>query len=172
MHPAIDLRAAVLQSWQTNHRVTAFLVENLPAEVWSTPLPASPRRTIRMIAGHVHNARCMWVKMLARDSEIGVPEKVDRYRVDPPELIDALEESNHAITSFLRFALDHGGHLPAVPWLNLPPDIIHFVTYMATHEGHHRGQIVMLARQLGYRLPTAVTNGLWQWSKRAKEVSR
>jgi hypothetical protein len=26
----------------------------------------------------------------------------------------------------------------------------------------------MLARQLGHRLPAAVTNGLWQWSKRAR----
>jgi uncharacterized damage-inducible protein DinB len=37
------------------------------------------------------------------------------------------------------------------------------------HEGHHRGQIVMLARQLGCRLPAEVTAGLWQWSKRATE---
>jgi hypothetical protein len=28
----------------------------------------------------------------------------------------------------------------------------------------------MLARQLGHRLPAEVTGGLWQWSKRAREV--
>jgi hypothetical protein len=30
--------------------------------------------------------------------------------------------------------------------------------------------MVMLARQLGHRLPTEVTGGLWQWTKRAREV--
>jgi hypothetical protein len=29
---------------------------------------------------------------------------------------------------------------------------------------------VMLARQLGHRLPAEVTGGLWHWSKRSREV--
>src|SRR2546422_7416198 len=33
----------------------------------------------------------------------------------------------------------------------------HVLAYFVAHEGHHRGQIVMLARQLGYRLPVEVT---------------
>lgn len=165
-----DLQATVLGCWQVSHRVTAFLFENLPDEVWPMKVPGAPRRTVRMIGGHIHNCRCMWTNMLAKGSGIVTPEKVDRHRVSPPELLDALEESNLAITALVRFAFEHDGRLPAVPWLNLPPDIVHFVTYLATHEGHHRGQIVMLARQLGHRLPDSVTNGLWQWSKRAKEV--
>src|SRR3990172_8578654 len=32
-----------------------------------------------------------------------------------------------------------------------------------------RGQLVMLARQLGHRLPSGVIAGLWQWTKRARE---
>lgn len=168
---AVDLRAAVLRVWQTNHRVTAFLFENLPAELWPEQVPGAPRRTVRMIGGHIHNCRCSWFKTLSRGMEIDAPEKVDRHRVTPRELLDALERSHEAVAALVRFSLDRGGRLPAVPWLNFPPDIVHFVAYLSTHEGHHRGQIVMLARQLGHRLPAAVTNGLWQWSKRAKELS-
>jgi DinB family len=39
------------------------------------------------------------------------------------------------------------------------------------HEGHHRGQIVMLARQLGHRLPVEITGGLWHFAKRSTEAS-
>lgn len=51
-------------------------------------------------------------------------------------------------------------------WRNLPLDVGHVLAYFVAHEGHHRGQLVMAARQLGQRLPPAVTNGLWQWSRR------
>jgi len=55
-------------------------------------------------------------------------------------------------------------------WRNLPLDVAHVLTYFVAHEGHHRGQIVMLARQLGHRLPVEVTGGLWHFAKRAKET--
>jgi uncharacterized damage-inducible protein DinB len=42
--------------------------------------------------------------------------------------------------------------------------------YMFSHEAHHRGQILMLAHQLGYRLPVdQVAGGIWQWDKLWKE---
>jgi len=167
----MDVREAILHSWRINHRVTAFLFENLPADVWPLKVPGAPRRTVRMIAGHIHNARCMWVKTLTKGAGIDIPDLVNRHRISPSELLESLEESNQAMCALIGWALNRGGSLPAVPWLNLPNDIVHFVVYLATHEGHHRGQIVMLAREHGYRLPVEVTNGLWQWSARARETS-
>jgi uncharacterized damage-inducible protein DinB len=41
--------------------------------------------------------------------------------------------------------------------------------YMLSHEAHHRGQVCMLAHQLGFPLPIAVTSGLWNWEKLWKE---
>ena len=36
---------------------------------------------------------------------------------------------------------------------------------MLSHEAHHRGQVCMLAHQLGFPLPIEVTSGLWNWEK-------
>ena len=57
-------------------------------------------------------------------------------------------------------------------WRNLPLDVGHVLAYFVAHEAHHRGQIVMVARQLDQRLPRAVTDGLWWWATRATGAER
>jgi len=126
-----------------------------------------------MIAGHIHNARCMWIKTLGKEHGIEVPDSVDRRRVSQKQLTRALDQSSRGIVSLLTLGCDNGGTIPASSayvWRNLPLDVGHVLAYFVAHEGHHRGQIVMIARQLGYRLPAVVTAGLWQWSQRAKEA--
>ena len=162
----------MLNAWLTNHRVTVFLVERLPSEVWSAAVPGMPRRTVQMIAGHIHNARCMWIKTLGQEHGIRVPSAVDRHKVSPQRLIKGLGQSSRGIMSLLKLGFENGGTIPtsgSYIWRNLPLDVGHFLTYFVAHEGHHRGQIVMIARQVGCRLPVEVTGGLWQFSKRSKE---
>jgi uncharacterized damage-inducible protein DinB len=125
-----------------------------------------------MIAGHLHNVRCMWLKTLGQEHGIAIPASVDRRKVARDKLLSALERSSKGIEALLARAVDAGGHLPptkAYVWRNLPLDVHHVLTYFVAHEGHHRGQIVMVARQLGHRLPREVTEGLWQWTRRSAE---
>src|SRR5687768_11482732 len=123
MHPALDQRDLLLAAWRTNNRVTTFLVEHLPPELWEAKVPGAPRRTVQMIAGHIHNARCMWIKTLGKEFGIAVPRAVDRHKVGPKELIPALGRSSRGITSLLTLGFDRGGTIPAsssYTWRNLP----------------------------------------------------
>lgn len=168
-----DLRNTILDTWRTSNRVTVYLVENLPADLWGSAIPGAPRRTVRMIAGHLHNTRCMWIKTLGQELGVAAPRSVDRRRVECRELVAALERSSRGILSLLVLGCKHGGTLPTAStyiWRNLPLDVGHVLAYFVAHEAHHRGQIVMAARASGHRLPPAVTEGLWQWTKRAKEA--
>ncbi len=173
MQSATDQREMLLDAWRTNNRVSEFLVEQLPSELWEAKVPGAPRRTVRMIAGHIHNSRCTWIKILGSEYGIVAPQPVDRHKVGPKELLSALRQSSRGIIKMLKLGLDRGGVIPvssSYTWRNLPLDVPHVLTYFVAHEGHHRGQIVILARQLGHRLPIEVTGGLWHWSKRAKEA--
>ena len=170
---AADLGAPLLASWRTNSRVTAYLVEQLPAALWDAAVPGAPRRTVRMIAGHLHNSRCMWVKTLGREHGVTVPPAVDRHKVTRQALLSALKRSSRGIEALLELGLAAGGDVPpskGYVWRNLPLDVPHVLTYFVAHEGHHRGQIVMLARQLGHRWPPEVAGGLWQFTTRAREA--
>jgi uncharacterized damage-inducible protein DinB len=168
-----DLRDTLFDTWRTCNRVTVYLMENLPSALWTTAVPGAPRRTIRMIAGHLHNARCMWIRTLGRELGVPVPRGVDRRRVGRAELVQALGRSSRGILRLLTLGCEHGGRIPRAStyiWRNLPLDVGHVLAYFVAHEAHHRGQIVLVARAQGHRLPPAVTAGLWQWTKRAAEA--
>ena len=96
-----DLRDTILDAWRTNNRLTVFLVEHLPPRLWAAAVPGAPRRTIRMIAGHVHNARCRWIKTLGEEFGIPVPRSVDRRRVGRRELVQALQRSSRGMLRLL-----------------------------------------------------------------------
>lgn len=160
-----DLRASLLAAWRTNNNVTIHLVQGLPTALWDVTVPGS-HRTIRAVAAHLHNARCMWIKTLGREHGIGTPARVDHHRVGRHELVAALKRSSKGMEALLALGLGSGGQVPpskGYVWRNLSLDVGHVLTYFVAHEGHHRGQIIMVARQSGHRLPRAVTDGLWQW---------
>jgi uncharacterized damage-inducible protein DinB len=174
MHRLTDDQDPVLAAWSTTSCVTAFLVERIPALVWRSRIPGIPTRTVRSIAAHIHNSRCGWIKTLGREHGIVLPRPVDQRTVTPRQLVAALKRSSRGITALLKLGESHGGRVPpskAYVWRNLALDVEHVLTYFVAHEAHHRGQIVMAARQLGYRLPPEVTAGLWQWRTRRRAAN-
>ncbi len=159
----------LLGAWNTNRRITSLLIESIPGPLWRATIPGIPTRTVRSVAAHLHNSRRNWVKTLGAEHGILVPERVDPRTVTPRQLVSALNRSSRGIAALLQLGKSHGGQVPASKayvWRNLALDVDHVLTYFVAHEAHHRGQIVMVARQLGYRLPQSVTAALWQWRSR------
>lgn len=162
-----DLGSSVLAAWRTNARVTTHLIEHLPSEIWDERLPGASTRTVRMLAAHLHNSRAQWTRTLGQEHGIETPDLVDPRRVTRRQLMAALRRSSKGIESILRLGIDAGGRVPPsrrYVWRNLPLDVGHVLSYFVAHEGHHRGQLLLVARQLGHRVPARVANDLWQWA--------
>jgi len=166
MSRGADLGATILAAWRTNNRVTMDLVQRLPPSLWDAAAPDTSRRTVRMIAAHIHNARCRWVKTLGREHGIRAPVRVDERRVTRRQLVAALKRSANGIEAILKLGLESGGTVPpskGYVWRNLALDVAHVLTYFVAHEGHHRGQILIVARQMGRPVSRQDAGRLWWW---------
>ena len=169
---AAGLGSSVVDAWNTVNRATVFLVEGVPEEIWGLPAPNLPRRTIRSIAAHLHNSRRRWIRTLGEEHGIRQPERVDERRVTRRALAAALGRSGAGMERLFELGSKRGGALPVTKlytWRNLPLDLGHVLAYFSAHEGHHRGQIIMLARQMGSPLPDAVVGGVWQFARFQRE---
>jgi uncharacterized damage-inducible protein DinB len=167
--PELKAHRNLIAAWRTTNRATIYLVERLPAEIWSSSVPGISRLTVRMIAAHLHNSRCGWIKALGTRHGVVAPKLVDIRRVQQRELVRALSRSSDGIIKLIELGVARGGTVPRAIWQNFPTDLEHFLSYFVAHEAHHRGQLCMVARQLGHRLPKEVAAGVWQWTKRARE---
>ena len=162
----VDLGAALLKAFATNERINQFLLDALDDSIWGALPPGAAMkqaRTIAAIVAHVHNVRHMWLVVSAKAKK--APDKLDRNAVTKAQAKAGLAASATAMGDLLRASLERGGHVK-----DFKPDVVGFLAYAISHEAHHRGQICMLAKQLGKPLPQEIHFGMWEWKKRAEEA--
>jgi uncharacterized damage-inducible protein DinB len=155
---ASQLPAGLLNAFHTNNRINLYLIDNLPEPVWTEKPPESKGRTAAAIVAHMHNVRVMWLKAAKAE---GIPEQLDRANVTPAQAVRGLEISCQALDTLIGRALEGNGRIK-----NFRPDVAGFIGYLIAHDAHHRGQITMLARQLGHPLPQKAMFGMWEWGRR------
>jgi uncharacterized damage-inducible protein DinB len=178
--PSSDPRTLLVETYAINDAMNQLLLAHLDPRAWRAQLPSTDRakktrsgRTIAAIFAHMHNVRLKWLKGTA--PHLKCPAALDPYRCTQTQAAAALKKSaaqcllmltdalsddpNRRVTEFFRDSL-----MPIWP---AGPTMF---AYMFAHEAHHRGQITMLAHQLGYRLPPAAWGGIWNWDKLWKQA--
>jgi uncharacterized damage-inducible protein DinB len=164
--PAPDLRQGMQETYAVNERMNQLVLEHLDPRAWRAQVPGSKTRTIAAIFAHVHNIRCKWLRLSA--PHLKLPARLDRSRCTQQQVKDAFAESAALCSQMLAEALAPKGRIKKFhrdgwfsPW---PPGAAMFA-YMVVHEAHHRGQVCMLAHQLGFALPGKASYGMWDWEK-------
>ena len=164
------LGRAAVQIFAANDRMNQILIEHLDPAAWRAK-PPGKGRTIAAIFTHMHNVRSKWVRLTA--PHLKVPRQLSRADCTPEQARAALAGSAARIVELLAQALGSPkGRVEkfrrdgwARPW----PVGVEMLCYMLSHEAHHRGQVCMLAHQLGFPLPKEVGYGLWNWDKLWRE---
>ena len=165
-----QLGRAAVRIFAANDRMNQSLIEHLDPAAWRAKPPGKVR-TIAAIFTHMHNVRSKWVRLSA--SHLKVPPLLNRAHCTPKQARAGLAASAARCAEMLAEAL--GGSEGRVKkfrrdgWAPAWPVGLEMLCYMLSHEAHHRGQVCMLAHQLGFPLPSEVADGIWNWEKLWKE---
>jgi uncharacterized damage-inducible protein DinB len=169
-----QLGRSAVQVFAANERMNQMLMEHLDPATWRASPPGKVR-SIAAIFTHVHNVRTKWVRLTA--PHLKVPAQLNHANCTPQQARSGLAESAARCAEMLAEALGgdgerSGGRIEtfhrdgwAKPW----PVGVEMLCYMISHEAHHRGQVCMLAHQLGFPLSNEVTSGMWNWEKLWKD---
>jgi uncharacterized damage-inducible protein DinB len=160
----VELGQALVEAFLTNERINQVLLDSLSPNVWRMQPPCANRRNIATTFAHMHNVRCMRLKMSAQDEE--PPAKLDRAEFTVAEAKEALGQSARAMVRLIERSLAAGGHVP-----DCRPDVVALVCAAITHDAHHRGQVCHWASQLGAPLTSEQQLLMWEWDKRWREIT-
>jgi hypothetical protein len=158
----MDVNGPPRETFAGNENAKPNLLSNVSDEAWRAAAPTGKGRT--GIACHIHNVRLMG---LAAADKTQLPAKLDEDKVTRRDVMEALTKSAVAIQKILRKGLDD----PAGKVPNFKPGVVAFDGYRIAHDSHPRGQISMLARQVGYPVPPKAGFGRWEWSTLSKECA-
>ena len=170
-----EMRDVLLETYAVNDAMNQLLLARLDPRAWRARLPGGgghEGRTLAAIFSHLHNSRLVWLKGSAPHLKCPAPLKPDTctmkqaaaaHKKSAAQCLRMLTEALSAdakrkVTTFWRGS-----------WTRTWPAGASMFAYMFAHEAHHRGQVVMLAHQLGYRLPPQAWGGIWQWDKLWKQ---
>jgi uncharacterized damage-inducible protein DinB len=162
-HPA----QSASRIFAANELINQMLIEHLAPAVWTAKL-AGNVRTIAAIFTHMHNVRVKWIRLTA--PHLKVPAQLNRAHCTPELARRALAGS--AVLCERMLADVEAGRIEqfvrdgrAKPWPAGPGMVTAMLSYMLAHEAHHRGQVSMLAHQLGFPLAKEVTAKMWSWER-------
>ena len=179
-----ELLGEVVRSFAVNEEINQLLIERLDPAAWRAKVPRTRTRTIAAIFVHMHHVRRKWIRLSA--PQLPLPAELDRnctqaqarkalktsgelclkmieqlLTASPEPRSSSKVSSSQKEPKFLRDGWAR--HWPAGPMM---------VAYMVTHEAHHRGQVCMLANQLGFKLPGTTTSAMWGWERMGHKIVR
>ena len=168
---AADPRHAFPEIFLVNDRMNQLIIENLDPRAWRAEPPGHNVRTIAAIFAHVHNIRRKWLRLSA--PHLKLPAPFGRARCTQRQARSALAQSARCCAQMLAESfsgpesrvLQFRRDAWARPWPAGPA----MLAYMLTHEAHHRGQVCLLAHQLGFPLRVKTAYGMWVWEKLRKD---
>lgn len=154
------MKEQLLEAWRTNNKMNLLLIDAITDKGMEATLSIRGGRTIYLQFVHIHNVRMQWLEICAK----GIFNKCKSIDKDTPynkkALHKSLEDSGKGFEELFNRSWDEGGRIKG-----FKKGLIPMMTYLISHESHHRGNILLTLKMSGEKIPDTVKWGLWEWGK-------
>jgi len=148
----------ILNAWKVNERINASLLRAVSTKGLEAVPHGSKGRNVSQVFSHMYKVRFAWLRYNASDLVKRMPMFPRAAAPRKSELKNALAQSDRAVRVLLKECLK--GERSIKLFRRNP---VRWMSYLISHESHHRGQIALALKQSGMRLPPEVAlRGLWQ----------
>ena len=152
------MKEQLLKAWETNNRHNLALIKAISATGMKCTMSKRGGRTVALQLAHVHNVRISWLELSAKDLWKETSPLDKNEDATQKMLADAFTSSGKAIAKLLERSWDNNGAIK-----NFKSGLLPFLSYLISHEAHHRGNILLTLKLCDEKIPVKVKWGLWEW---------
>jgi len=150
----------IIETWFINHRTNLMLINALTEEALSFTTSKRGGGTVGHQLAHIYNVR-FWKlekydKSLVTDLTTIIAEDIKTLDM----LKDCHTISADLIGKILENGIEKGGEIKG-----FKRGVIPLLGYFISHEGHHRGNILLTLKQCGFKITDDLKYGIWEWNK-------
>jgi uncharacterized damage-inducible protein DinB len=154
----------IVSAWRVNNRINLALIEAISDDGMRATLSTRGGRDVARQFAHLHDVR-LWklqayAKDLAKDLKPFGSKDTPKTSPSKSALVKQLNASSEAIEQWLR----RGVETPE-KWRGFKGGVMAAFGYFVSHEGHHRGSILLTLKQTGHALPQELRYGMWDWDR-------
>jgi uncharacterized damage-inducible protein DinB len=152
----LDVARELLEAFEHSGSVNEYLVNVLSDAVWRMIPPDTRGRSIRKIVAHMQGVRRTFARMGGIRPG---PPSLDGNRMTRDQARRALRRSRDDLAGLFEEAITAG----RARIKGIPRRVPNMLVYLLQHDAHHRGQICMLAKELGHEFRAEDTMRIWGW---------
>jgi uncharacterized damage-inducible protein DinB len=150
----------ILDTWFINHRTNLILLNNLTEEALTLTTSKRGGGSVGHQLAHIYNVR-FW-KLEKYDKKL--IQDYSTIKAEDTKSLSMLKDC-HNITADLighvfKKAIEEGGNVKG-----FKRGVVPLLGYFIHHEAHHRGNILLTLKLCGFKLPTELQYGIWEWNK-------
>jgi uncharacterized damage-inducible protein DinB len=150
----------LVEAWRVNNRINLFLLDRVDQDGLACTLSKRGGRTVARQFAHMHNNRISVVGHWMPELVKGTRMFDSKEEPGGEELGAALSESGELVARYIEAASSDSSVK------TLKRGLVVAVSYLISHDSHHRGSILLTLKQSGQKVDQDTQYGIWDWDRR------